>query len=141
MTLFTRTESFGRTYVAVANNEFREIIGYFTVSPDPIELRTDEDIYEDTHIIRLERLAVDIRYQGQGIGKWILTYLINEIVLLEKETNYKVDALELQALNQKAENWYLGLEFGFIDLIPGRGRLILYIETMRQLLDINSNSD
>src|SRR5712691_4564774 len=70
----------GTTYVAA---EEGRILGYATVAPGHIEV---EDLPASSRkrlpryplsILRLGRLAVDASVQGQGLGKQLLSFLLN----------------------------------------------------------------
>lgn len=81
--------------------------------------------------IQLNILAVDERYQKQGIGRWILSQLIRYIV--HQADTYEIDYLLIDPLDEKASGYYLALNLGFVRLQSGK--LVLLTETMRQALE------
>jgi GNAT superfamily N-acetyltransferase len=119
----------GRTYVVVSDPKSSEILAYFTLLPDPQEVFSASAEYT---AIQLNILAVDQRYQKQGIGSWILSQLIHYIV--HQADTYQIDYLLIDPLDEKASQYYLALNIGFVRLQSGK--LVLSIETMRQAADI-----
>ncbi len=71
----------GVTYVAVEHSS-QKILGYATVSSGSLKVRelTEAEFYKFPNyplpILRIARLGVDKRYQGKGIGKELLKYML-----------------------------------------------------------------
>ena len=83
--------------------------------------------------LELTCLAVDWRYQRQGIGTWLLRGLIDRIA--ELWDDYPVDLLVLVALSEKSRSWYLsrGLGFQTAPAPPDRITQFLPVNEMRRL--------
>lgn len=123
----------GRTYV-VSQPKSTEILAYFTLLPDPQEVFSTTGEFT---AIQLNILAVDQRYQQQGIGRWILSQLIHFIV--QQADTYEIDYLLVDPLNDKAEAYYLALNIGFVRLQSGK--LVLLTETMRQAAALTASDN
>ncbi len=66
-----------RTYVLEDENEHKHIIGYYTLTMIPVDLRTLPTRLQKKHQNAraaglIARLAVDRRYTGRGFGAWLL---------------------------------------------------------------------
>ena len=66
--------------------------------------------------------------ERKGIGKWVLTEIIRQI--LQVAETHPLDYLFLEALDEDAKNYYMSLNMGFVELKSGY--LALYVDTMRQ---------
>ena len=123
----------GRTFVVVPHANSPEILACFTLNPRPKEVfSTEKYTY-----VQLNILAVDRRFQKQGIGRWILAQLFQYMV--HRAETEKLDYLLVDPLNDEIREYYLALEIGFVQL-PW-GELILLVETMRQAVAaINYNT-
>jgi len=133
------SQAYGSTWVVVPEAGAAEIIAYYSVSPDPFDLVTEYDDDIVATVIELERLAVDLKSQQQGIGRKLLVYLLKQT--LQAADQYPIDALSLFALDDDAKAWYMSLDFGFRETTPGGRRLVLPIATMRQLFGGNQGQD
>jgi GNAT superfamily N-acetyltransferase len=111
----------GTTYIAVISGR---IVGFVTISPGEVTAQTIQPAVHarlpryPLPIIRLSRLAVDERYQGQGIGKALLRAALELAVELRDSfgcTGVVVDA------KPDALGFYRRL--GFVDLPPVIGAL------------------
>lgn len=133
------SQSYGETWVVVPNPGSPKIIAYYTVAPDPVELGGDDDEDADAIVIQLERLAVDVSYQKQGLGETLLVRLIVQMLSLPPET--KVKALNLTALDEDAKDWYLRRDFGFEELTAGSSYLTLPMDTIRLIFGKENTTD
>ena len=111
----------GTTYVAVIGGR---IVGFVTVSPGEVTAEAIQPAVQarlphyPLPVIRLSRLAVDERYQGNGIGKTLLRSVLELAVELRDRfgcTGVVVDA------KPDALGFYQNL--GFIELPPVIGSL------------------
>ncbi len=125
------SQSYGSTWVAVPEPGAALVIAFYTISPDPVELILEYDEELEATVIELERLAVALEYQKQGVRRTLLVRVIRQT--LEAADQYAIDALSLLALDDDAKRWYMSLNFGFQEITPGNPRLILPVATMRQL--------
>jgi GNAT superfamily N-acetyltransferase len=121
----TRIKQPYRIYVVVSQAGSPEILAYFTFAPDL------QDVFSETSkftAIMLNLLAVDSRWQRQGIGKWILLQIVAYII--QRAEIYEFDYLLVEPIDEEATSYYKHLNIGFVPLPSGR--LALSIETMRQ---------
>ncbi len=124
------SEAYGNTYIVLRDQIPNEIIAYFTLMPDPLDWETEIEAEVDVVFVSLERLAVDQKYQRQGVGKRILAFIIKEI--LASHPHSGVEALALVPLDAAAETYYLHLGLGFRKLTPNvSSKLVLFIEEMK----------
>ena len=78
----------------------------------------------------IARLAVDTNIEGQGLGSRLLIDALERILSTSEQLAIKVVLVD--AIDDEAKNYYL--HFGFIE-IPGHDlKLLLPIETIKQLL-------
>ena len=104
------------------------ILGYYTLSASsvnltdlPQELAKKAGRYALVPAVLLGRLAVDLRFQGQGLSALLLTDALKRAL----RTGVGVKLVIVDALNERAVSFYLHYEFQrFVD-IPMR----LYIPT------------
>ncbi len=107
-------KGFGKTYVAVAEDG-SSVLGFITLSagqvattPLPSQLKLPR---YPAPMLRIGRLAVDVRYQGQGqgIGQDLLAFALH----LAREFSERIGlyALVVDAKNEKAAAFYRGLGF------------------------------
>ncbi|HNR08635.1 MAG TPA: GNAT family N-acetyltransferase [Saprospiraceae bacterium] len=112
------------------------IRGYYTLSnyslplagwPEQIKKKLPKS-YLAIPVTLLGRLAVDHRYQGQGLGEWLLldalyrSYTSSEII---GSLGVVTDPLDIEA-----ENFYT--KYGFIKL-PDSGKMFIAMQTIIQL--------
>jgi len=121
----------GRTYVLVSHPQSPKILACFTLLPDPQELFSSHGKFT---AVQLNILAVDQHHQKKGIGRWILSQLMRYIVHLAD--SYQIDYLLVDPLDERASEYYLALNIGFVRLQSGK--LVLPTETMRQALEISA---
>jgi GNAT superfamily N-acetyltransferase len=103
---------FGKTYVALAENGI-DVIGFVTVSagqvasltlPQPPTLPRSP-----APILRMGRLAVDRRRQGQGIGQDLLSFVLH--IALEFSEAVGLYAIVVDAKNETVSRFYRQLGF------------------------------
>ena len=107
------------------------VLACCTLLPDIQSLLSEEGLLPEYTAVLLNILAVDHRYQKQGIGKYILAWLIANMLRISAVT--PLDYLLVEAFDEKARDYYLHINFGFV-LLPD-GKLILPIGNMRSLLN------
>ena len=76
----------------------------------------------------LGRLAIDLRYQGKGIGKLLLMDALYRSY--ENSNHMGSFAVVVDPLDLEAENFYL--RYGFIKL-PDSGKMFLAMKTLKYL--------
>jgi GNAT superfamily N-acetyltransferase len=124
---------FGKTYVALADDEIT-VAGFITVSAG--QLATDSlpptmklPRYP-VPVLRIGRLAVDTRFQGQGLGKALLKSALG--LALELSEHIGLYAVVVEAKHEKAKTFYERL--GFMACIDASFRLYLPLATLRRAL-------
>lgn len=129
-----------RTFVAVKESDRKSILGFYTVCPASIEYaRTPEQVRKglprhEVPAFRLARLAVDVRYQGKGLGGQLLLAAGRRCLGAAQEVGGV--ALLIDAKSERAADWYAS--YGAIPLSDSRLTLVLPLETIRQALRIQS---
>ena len=114
------------------------IKGYYTLSNSniPLELIPNEirrklpSAYEAIPTTLLGRLAIDTKYQGQGIGKLILVDALKRSYELSKIIGSF--AVVVDPIDQNAEKFYE--KYGFIKL-PDSKKMFLPMKTIGQLFE------
>ena len=114
------------------------IKGYYTLSNNsiPLEIGPNEirkklpRSYEAIPTTLLGRLAIDNKFQGQGIGKLILMDALKRSFELSKTIGSF--AVVVDAIDQDAEKFYE--KYGFIKL-PDSGKMFLPMKTIGQLFE------
>jgi GNAT superfamily N-acetyltransferase len=116
-----------KTFVAIAPTEPSVILGFYSISPGaiafarvPPELTKKLGRY-DVPIFRLGRLAIDLSFQGQGLGGDLLLAAAERAVAVAAEVGGV--ALAIDAKDQKAARWYE--RFGALALLDDPLKLIL----------------
>ena len=130
----------GSTYVAVDLADpvdtagKRQVAGYFTLAMTSIDLQTLPEaqrpsLPKQVPAALLARLAVDQRHQGKGLGGYLLINALHRLVEVAEEV--AAHAIVVDALNQKAKDFYL--KYGFIELTDDPMHLFLPMDTARLL--------
>ncbi len=123
----------------VINETYNNLIkGYYTLSynsipsefiPGQIKKKLPRT-YETIPTTLLGRLAIDDRFQGQGIGKLILIDALKRSYEISKTIGSF--AVVVDPIDQDAENFYN--KYGFIKL-PDSGKMFLPMKTISQLFE------
>jgi predicted GNAT family N-acyltransferase len=113
-----------------------DIIGYHTLSATSIELKnlSEQEIkklprYPLLPATLIGRLAIDTKYQGQGMGQLLLIHALK--ISLETSRNVASLAVIVDAKNDKAAQFYQ--HFGFIQFSDKADKLFLPLETIRKM--------
>ncbi len=112
------------------------IQGYYTLANSsiplhlvPVELQIKlPKSYVSIPATLLGRLAIDLRYQGKGIGKLLLMDALYRSY--ENSNHMGSFAVVVDPLDLEAENFYL--RYGFIKL-PDSGKMFLAMKTLKDL--------
>jgi GNAT superfamily N-acetyltransferase len=127
------------TCFVLVDNELPLIKGYYTLSntsiplslvPDSIKKKLPES-YKNIPATLLGRLAVDLNYQGKGIGKILLIDALKRSYEISKIIG-SFAVVVVDPLDNDAEAFYL--KFGFIKL-PDSGKMFLTLKTIISLFD------
>lgn len=120
----------------INETETNLIKGYYTLSnnsvpsefiPDQIRKKLPR-AYKSIPTTLLGRLAIDDRFQGQGIGKLILIDALKRSYEISKTIGSF--AVIVDPIDEDAENFYN--KYGFIKL-PDSGKMFLPMKTISQL--------
>jgi hypothetical protein len=124
----------GVTHVVVEAAGDTKILGYYTLVTRTI----DRDIIPakglpsgPIGVVLLGRLAVDIAAQRRGLGKRMLLRSMKQT--LSAATEVGIFALVVNAIDESAKEWYLGLDWGFVQLLDDPHHLYMSIKTLKQL--------
>ena len=80
-------------------------------------------------VVHLGRLAVDMRYQGKGLGEFLLMDALRRTQLVSEQIG--VYAVEVRAIDEAARQFYL--KYGFTELKDDKLHLYLPISVIRKL--------
>jgi len=123
--------SIGRTLVALAETD--QVVGYMTISTAqiaaeslPEELRATLPRYP-IPAFRIGKLAVDLRFQGTGVGRWLLTQALKKAV--EVSINVGLFTVLVDAIDEQAKSFYV--KYGFIPFEGHPLTLFLPISTIK----------
>ncbi|NLE07621.1 MAG: GNAT family N-acetyltransferase [Dehalococcoidales bacterium] len=122
--------SIGKTFVAL--NDLDTVTGYMTLANAQIEV----DLLPETlkaklprypiPAFRIAKLAVDLRYQGSGVGSWILRSALEKA--LSVSASVGIYAVIVDAIDEKTKSFYV--KYGFVAFSEYRLTLFLPITTI-----------
>jgi GNAT superfamily N-acetyltransferase len=124
-----------KTFVAI-DDSAKNILGFYTLSPASVDYaRTPEIIKRglarhDVPGFRLARLAVDLQFQGQGLGGQLLLAAGRRCLLAAAEVGGVV--LVIDAKNEKVAEWYAS--YGAVPLLDAPSTLLLPLATIEVAL-------
>jgi ribosomal protein S18 acetylase RimI-like enzyme len=124
----------GRTFVAVETGS-KVVCGYFTLVAGSVRFDTIPD-HQRKRLPRypiptahLAKLAVDSRFQGQGLGEALLVEALRKAAIAGEAL--AVFAVDVIAINDSAKSFYL--KYGFVPLMDNAQHLYLHIKTAIQI--------
>lgn len=127
----------GRTFVGVEAGQ-TGVAGYFTLStgsvrfdviPDHARKRLPRYPIPTVH---LGRLAVDVKYQGKGLGEALLVEALRKAAVASSSVGvYAVDCI---AMHDRAKGFYI--KYGFVEMLDQPMHLFLPIATARAVAKI-----
>jgi len=127
----------GRTFLALEKGN-PPVAGYFTISTGSVRFDTVPD-YGRKRLprypiptVHLGRLAVDLHFQGRGLGETLLIEALRKAALAS--TSVGVYAVDVIALNNRAKGFYL--KYGFVEMLDASMHLMLPIATARAVAKI-----
>jgi predicted N-acetyltransferase YhbS len=122
---------FGKTYVSVAEDGVT-VTGFITVSAGQIATSALPSQMKlpryPAPMLRIGRLAVDVRHQGKGIGQDLLAFALR--LAVEFSQRVGLYAVVVDAKHDKAKAFYVRL--GFIACVDNPLCLYLPIATLEQ---------
>lgn len=125
-----------KTFLALSTLDNKTILGFYSLSPASLEYaRTPEIVRKglarhEVPVFRLGRLAVDRRFQGQGLGGQLLLAAGRRCLLAAKEVGGV--ALLIDAKNEQAAHWYES--YGAVPLKDAALSLLLPLDTVASAL-------
>lgn len=137
---YSEDEEYGITWVVIPEPNSSEVMAFYTLVY-PYELGEEDDEALAVPAIELSCLAVDIRYQGMGVGTRILRGLAN--CILDSLDDYPVELLLLVAISMQVRAWYFSRNLGFRSAEAPADRMTLYatINDLRHLRDTDPDWD
>ena len=105
--------SIGKTFVAVTETD--EPAGYLTVTTAQIAAESLSDELKATlprypvPAFRIGKLAVDLRFQGCGVGRWLLTHAFQKAVDVSQQVG--LFAVLVDAIDETAKTFYVKYRF------------------------------
>ncbi len=130
-----RNESAGasRSYVVCVDDT---VVGYYclaagAVTREAAPARLRRNMPEPIPVIVLGRLAIDARYQGQGLGRSLLRDAV--VRVLQAAGIAGIKAILVHAISEEAKNFYLAK--GFIESPIAPMTLCLILESARRAIE------
>lgn len=122
--------SIGKTFVAL--DETGAVAGYMTLSNAQI----DVNVLPETIRLKLPRypipafrigkLAIDLRFQGAGVGAWLLRIALEKALSISAAVG--LYAVIVDAIDEKAKTFYM--KYGFISFQEDPLKLFLPLATI-----------
>lgn len=125
-----------KTFLAIADDPSKTILGFYSVSPASVEYARTPEVARrglaryDVPGFRLARLAVDRRWQGQGMGGQLLLAAGRRSLLASAEVGGVV--LVIDAKNERVAGWYVS--YGALPLLDAPLTLLLPLATIEAAL-------
>jgi GNAT superfamily N-acetyltransferase len=126
-----------KTFLAIEDAGDNSILGFYSLSPASLDYaRTPEIVRRglarhDVPGFRLARLAVDHRFQGQGIGGQLLLAAGRRCLLAAAEVGGVV--MVIDAKNERVAAWYAS--YGAVPLLDAPLTLLLPLATVEAALN------
>jgi len=125
-----------KTFLAIDDTEDKYILGFYSLSPASVAYARTPDAAKrglarhDVPGFRLARLAVDRRFQGQGIGGQLLLAAGRRCLRAAAEVGGVV--LVIDAKNERVAEWYAS--YGAVPLLDAPLSLLLPLATIEAAL-------
>src|ERR1041384_7809828 len=125
----------GNTFVLVPGGKKADAAGYHTLSMAQVDLHSLSKSHRKglpkypVPAVRLSRLAVDRKWQGQGLGEMLLMDAIHRVVAAVQSVAAKF--MIVDAKSEKATGFYL--KYGFHPFESGPPSLAVSIDTLKSL--------
>jgi len=124
-----------KTFLAIGDAD-KSVLGFYSLSPSSVDYARAPEIVRrglarhDVPGFRLERLAVDLRWQGRGIGGQLLLAAGRRCLLAAAEVGGIV--LVIDAKNERVAAWYAS--YGAVPLLDAPLTLLLPLATIQDAL-------
>lgn len=124
-----------RTFVLEDDNDPRIIVGFYTLTMTPIDLKALPAQLQKKHQSStsgglIARLAIDKRYKGKGIGEWLLIDALKKLLQASNTVAFPVIIVDAK---DGAENFYT--KYGFTPFTEADNKLFITIADVRSSLD------
>ena len=123
----------GVTFVLVPGRGSAQVLGYYTLVAGTVAgevvPETSLEGQRTVPVVRLARLAVDRRSQGQGLGELLLFHALHRVQAVAETVG--AHAVVVDALNEGARRFYL--RYGFRTFLDDPLHLYLTLAAIRAL--------
>ena len=126
-----------KTFLAISNSDGKTILGFYSLSPASLEYARAPEIVRrglarhDVPVFRLARLAVNLPFQGHGLGGQLILAAGRRCLLAATEVGGV--ALLIDAKSERAANWYSS--YGAVPLADAPLSLLLPLATIQKSLE------
>lgn len=126
-------KNIGKTFVAVSENKKSQVLGYYTVSMAQVIFNELPDTVKKgipkypVPAMRIGKLAVDMRFQGNDIGALLLRNALLRAISISSEV--AIYCVIVDAINEKAKSFYI--KYGFIPFYENPLTLVLQLKTIK----------
>lgn len=126
-------KNLSRTYVASWTSDPTQIAGYYALSATLVQTEgmPGKKLPREVSAVLLARLAVDEKNKGQGLGEYLLMHALEAAVRTADIIG--VQCVVVDAIDDQAVRFYQ--KYGFVALTTEPRRLVLALDTVRQLLN------
>ena len=125
--------NFSKTFVAVSESEEKKVLGFYTLSSGKLQYNAlPEELKHPQYpisVVRLARLAVDSKYQGQGVAGFLLYDALRRVKVASELLG--IFAVAVDAKNEKAKSFYR--HYGFLDLEASDQTMCLPMSSINRL--------
>ena len=123
-----------RTFVLEDDNNSAYIIGFYTLTMTPIDLKALPDKLQRKHQSStsgglITRLAVDNRYKGKGFGEWLLVDALRKLLVASDSVAFPVIIVDAK---DGAKHFYE--RYGFKAFQDAENKLFITIADIRASL-------
>mgnify|MGYP003678155258 FL=1 len=123
-----------RTFILEDDNDNSHIIGFYTLTMTPIDLKTLPDKLQKKYQSStsgglIARLAIDDRYKGQGFGEWLLIDALRKLLAASDSVAFPVVIVDAK---DGAKHFYE--RYGFQAFQDAENKLFITIADVRASL-------
>ncbi|MDA0130641.1 GNAT family N-acetyltransferase [Vibrio sp. MarTm2] len=123
-----------RTFVLEDDSDNSHVIGFYTLTMTPIDLKTLPDKLQKKHQSTtsgglIARLAVDDRYKGKGFGEWLLIDALRKLLAASDSVAFPVVIVDAK---DGAKHFYE--RYGFQAFEDAENKLFITIADVRASL-------
>lgn len=120
-----------RTFVLEDTNGSLSIVGFYTLTMTQVSLKALPDALQKRHqsstsAALIARLAVDLRYKGQGFGEWLLIDALKKILYASDSVGFPLVIVDAK---EGAKQFYL--QYGFTAFENAENKLFMTIADIR----------